>query len=606
MKRRRFLELLAGSAGFGFLRPGALAALNRTSRVAFVPEIPAGPQRRCVEGAGPAAPRVSHPRRVAVRGGHGPVSPELLKQLENPYFVGDQAWATQSSGWAGAWSSKPSAWAVAARTAEDVAAAVSFAREHRVRLVVKGGGHSYLGTSNAPDSLLVWTRPMDAVVLHDAFTPQGCAGKVGPVPAVSVGAGRALAAHLRRRDHRGGRYVQGGGCATVGVGGPHPERRLRQLLQALRDRGGEPARGGGRHRRRPGAHGQRVHRPGPLLGAEGRGRRDVRRGHPADAADPRAARDLRRGAPHAPRPIGCGLPPAHRALRGLLPERALQSALGRAGELRRRTTASGSRWSSRAWTRRRRRRSGGRSSTSPRRRRRTAGSHRGAPAVVRVPARALLEPRAPARRQRTDASSAAIRAPARRRTTCWWAGDQASRWASSWHGYKSTWMPAVAAGERQNRPAGDALRRPPHWSVSLHFNKGLAGAPPEAIAAARDTATNPARARRLRAGDHRRRRAAARYPGVAGHTPTRRRPARTRRRSAPRWPSSASWRPTPARTSPRATTSRRAGSGPSGAPTTPASPRIKRSYDPDGLFFVHHGVGSEDWSADGMTRVASR
>ena len=30
---------------------------------------------------------------------------------------------------------------------------------------------------------------------------------------------------------------------------------------------------------------------------------------------------------------------------------------------------------------------------------------------------------------------------------------------------------------------------------------------------------------------------------------------------------------------------------------------LKRKYDPDGLFFVHHGVGSEDWSADGFTRL---
>jgi FAD/FMN-containing dehydrogenase len=30
---------------------------------------------------------------------------------------------------------------------------------------------------------------------------------------------------------------------------------------------------------------------------------------------------------------------------------------------------------------------------------------------------------------------------------------------------------------------------------------------------------------------------------------------------------------------------------------------VKRTYDPDGLFFVHHGVGSEEWSADGFTRV---
>ena len=29
---------------------------------------------------------------------------------------------------------------------------------------------------------------------------------------------------------------------------------------------------------------------------------------------------------------------------------------------------------------------------------------------------------------------------------------------------------------------------------------------------------------------------------------------------------------------------------------------IKRRYDPDGLFFVHHGVGSEDWTDDGFAR----
>jgi hypothetical protein len=30
---------------------------------------------------------------------------------------------------------------------------------------------------------------------------------------------------------------------------------------------------------------------------------------------------------------------------------------------------------------------------------------------------------------------------------------------------------------------------------------------------------------------------------------------------------------------------------------------VKAKYDQDGLFFVHHGVGSEDWSADGFTRL---
>jgi Berberine and berberine like len=33
---------------------------------------------------------------------------------------------------------------------------------------------------------------------------------------------------------------------------------------------------------------------------------------------------------------------------------------------------------------------------------------------------------------------------------------------------------------------------------------------------------------------------------------------------------------------------------------------VNRRYDPEGLFFVHHGVGSEGWSADGFTRLDSQ
>ena len=29
----------------------------------------------------------------------------------------------------------------------------------------------------------------------------------------------------------------------------------------------------------------------------------------------------------------------------------------------------------------------------------------------------------------------------------------------------------------------------------------------------------------------------------------------------------------------------------------------EKKYDPTGLFFVHHGVGSEEWSEDGFTRL---
>lgn len=30
---------------------------------------------------------------------------------------------------------------------------------------------------------------------------------------------------------------------------------------------------------------------------------------------------------------------------------------------------------------------------------------------------------------------------------------------------------------------------------------------------------------------------------------------------------------------------------------------VKKRYDPKGLFFTHHGVGSDEWSADGFTRL---
>ena len=50
---------------------------------------------------------------------------------------------------------------------------MNFARENDLRLVVKGGGHSYQGTSNAPDSLLIWTRHMHDIEMHDAIRSAG-------------------------------------------------------------------------------------------------------------------------------------------------------------------------------------------------------------------------------------------------------------------------------------------------------------------------------------------------------------------------------------------------------------------------------------------------
>lgn len=139
------------------------------------------------------------------------------KLLANQFYLRDQPGLTQISGWVEAWQSAPSAYALKARDAADVAKAITFAQRHDLRLVVKGGGHSYVGGSNAPDSLLIWTRGMDAITLHDGFVPQG--SSAAPAPAVSLGAGCVWGEVYDRVVRQAGRYVQGGGCATVGVAG---------------------------------------------------------------------------------------------------------------------------------------------------------------------------------------------------------------------------------------------------------------------------------------------------------------------------------------------------------------------------------------------------
>jgi FAD/FMN-containing dehydrogenase len=144
--------------------------------------------------------------------------PTVHRLIRDPFYNGDQPGLTQSSGWLDAWRSSPSAYVVAAQSASDVAAAIRFARAHNVRLVVKSGGHSFLGTSSAPDSLLIWTRPMNAITVHDAFSLQGGAGG-DPVPAVSAGAGCIWLHAYQAVTGGAGRYVQGGGCTTVGIPG---------------------------------------------------------------------------------------------------------------------------------------------------------------------------------------------------------------------------------------------------------------------------------------------------------------------------------------------------------------------------------------------------
>lgn len=170
-------------------------------------------------------------------------------------------------------------------------------------------------------------------------------------------------------------------------------------------------------------------------------------------------------------------------------------------------------------------------------------------------------------------------------------------------GYESVWMPGpLIEPARQADLVETLFAGSRHWRITLHFNKGLAGAPAEDAAAARDTATNPAAvdafALAISASE-----APPAFPGVAGHEPdlalARRNAAKITaamdevRRLVPDHGSYVS------ESNYFETDWRRAFWGANYARLR----QIKDKYDADGLFVVHHGVGSEDWSRDGNTRL---
>ena len=166
------------------------------------------------------------------------------------------------------------------------------------------------------------------------------------------------------------------------------------------------------------------------------------------------------------------------------------------------------------------------------------------------------------------------------------------------------------AGDLLEPPQRDALTdalmaASRHWAVELHFQKGLAGGPPPIIAAARDTPMNPATADAFMLAIVASEEPPA-FPCVAGHEPNlaaaRRDAARIEqamaelRKAVPRGGAyvaesgyfQADWQ--------------RAYWG----ANYPRLLAVKQRYDPDGLFFIRHGVGSEEWSEDGFTRIGGR
>ncbi len=164
-----------------------------------------------MKGVSPLMPCIDDAKSAACQ--------ETLHQLKNPFFIESQPGATQSTGWIDAWRSSPSTYVLAAESAQEIAEAVNFARKNHIKLVIKGTGHDYLGRSNSPNSLLIWTHAMRQVTLADAFVPHGCAANVTPTTAVTVDAGARWLEVYQAVTVDHGRYVQGGGCTTVGAAG---------------------------------------------------------------------------------------------------------------------------------------------------------------------------------------------------------------------------------------------------------------------------------------------------------------------------------------------------------------------------------------------------
>ena len=193
--------------------------------------------------------------------------------------------------------------------------------------------------------------------------------------------------------------------------------------------------------------------------------------------------------------------------------------------------------------------------------------------------------------------------PGARPNQAWWKGDGGQVSWFIW-GYESLWLPAtLLENDVEQQRLADALFASSRYAnVALHFNKGLAGAPPEAIAAAKETATNPNVLTSFAlaiVGDGQ----GPAYPGIPGHEPS----IEEGRKAAERVD--------------RCMNQLREVAPNGGAYVSESNyfekgwqrsywgsnyPRlagIKRKYDPAGLFFVHNGVGSEEWSADGFTKL---
>src|SRR5580693_8274515 len=598
LNRREFLQV-SGAASLSRLLPRGSFASPAIRRVR--PSDPGWPSKeawkRLNDAVGGSLIQVDFPVNACTSSAQSADCKTLFTNVKNPYYIGDNPGITQTLGWVDAWTTKPSVYAVAARNAQDISAAVDFARENNLRLVVKGGGHSYLGTSNAPDSLLIWTRHMHNATVQENFVPSDC--KSAPQRAVTVGSGTIWMQAYDAVTTKVGAYVQGGGCTTVGVAGliqsggfgsfsKHYGMAAAGLLEA------EVVTADGKVRianacTNPDLFWSLKGGGGGTFGVVSKLTLRVRdlpelaggASFTVKASSDDAYRRLIRHFVGFYREALFNDPSGKQA--HFSPDTKLQISmvlLGLGTEESRKVWQPFLNWVAR----------------SP-----AAYTIERQPILGSIPARHWWD--VEWRKQNHQAVFNLDQRPGASSNNAWWTGD-AGQVAWFLYGYESLWMPAsLLEDDSQERLAQALLAASRHKDIELHFNKGLAGGPGEAIEATRDTATNPAVLNAFAlaiVGD-----AGGGYPGVRGREPDVEAGRKSRqeihkcvnelRAIAPddgayvsesnffqeNW-QQAYWGSNYARLS-----------------------TVKKKYDPAGLFFVHNGVGSEEWSEDGFVKKAS-
>jgi FAD/FMN-containing dehydrogenase len=103
-------------------------------------------------------------------------------------------------------------YAVKATSPSDVTSALDFARSNNVRVLVRNTGHDFLGRSTGAGALAIWTQDLKSISFG-TFTDKFYTG-----PSVTVGAG-VLGYEVLEAANAQGMTVVSGECATVGLAG---------------------------------------------------------------------------------------------------------------------------------------------------------------------------------------------------------------------------------------------------------------------------------------------------------------------------------------------------------------------------------------------------